>query len=310
MRCFAAAACLMLLFGQGISKAAEVSCARTYDGEPYPKEIAAKLWPSGFRPVSGMCSWGFIRGTIVRGDFEKIRTFYGRNHRFLTTFSLLSAGGSVTEAIQIGQLFRKYLIGVDAPSGTLDGHWFILSVPSWGERVCEGPDCLCASACALLWFGAVNRGGIVGLHRPRIDDPDFAALPPGEASTVYRGALDKIAQYLREMEAPSPMVDAMVATSSSEIRWVGHDILAPRGEFEKLGLERPPSYAEWQDAVCGPVLAGEEDKIIDLRVKLDMGEVLTNDQALLLKILSAKIDQIRKCRVYLRSSSIDRMLPP
>jgi hypothetical protein len=42
-------------------------------------------------------------------------------------------------------------------------------------------------------------------------------LAPDEAAKVYKRALDHIASYMNEMEAPHPMIDAMVATGSSEI---------------------------------------------------------------------------------------------
>jgi hypothetical protein len=89
------------------------------------------------------------------------------------------------------------------------------------ENLCRGQECICASACALMWFGAVERLGEVGLHRPSTEDPAFKALPPAEASTTYRRILSSIISYLDEMEVPKPMIDAMVSTSSSEIRWVG-----------------------------------------------------------------------------------------
>jgi hypothetical protein len=49
-------------------------------------------WPSGSRPTSGTCSRGFIRGTIFKGDYEKVREFYSGNHPFLYSFVLTSPG--------------------------------------------------------------------------------------------------------------------------------------------------------------------------------------------------------------------------
>ena len=80
---------------------------------------------------------------------------------------------------------------------------------------------------------------MVGLHRPRIDDPEFASLPPEKATRIYRRVLSDIENYLDEMEVPEPIIQSMVATSSSDIRWV--DAIADQ-------LSRPPSYAEWEDA--------------------------------------------------------------
>jgi hypothetical protein len=69
----------------------------------------------------------------------------------------------------------------------------------------------------LIWFGAPERNGSVGLHRPHTDDEAFKKLPPEEAATAYRRMLDHIASYSAEMEIPRDIIDAMVRTGSSEI---------------------------------------------------------------------------------------------
>jgi hypothetical protein len=236
--------------------AAEVKYIHQFDGTPLPDEVARKLWPLGFRPAAGMCEDGYINGEISKGDFEKVRTLFTANHNTLHVFHLSSPGGDVEEAISIGKLFRKYLIRARAPY--LIGESFYLANGLAGT-LCRGAECVCARACALIWFGAVDREGVVGLHRPRIDDPAFKALPPDEAAKVYRRALDDIDRYMNEMEAPHPMIDAMVATSSSEIRWIDTDT--------DHDLEHPPSYAEWENATCGEVTADEADKIVNFTVK-------------------------------------------
>jgi hypothetical protein len=222
-------------------RAAEVECVNTYqEKDPIPEELASKLWPSGFRPIVGMCNAAFIHGTIAKGDFEKVREIYKKNYRTLQTFYLNSPGGDVTNAINIGKMMRKYLMSGNAPWRVVFNNNLSQVLGYSGRTLCNGPDCVCASACALLWFGSVNRFGAIGLHRPRIDDPLFTALSPVDAARVYRRVLDDIARYMEEMEVPRPMIDAMVATSSSEIQWVD----------AQDNLERPPSYAEWADALC------------------------------------------------------------
>jgi hypothetical protein len=112
-----------------------------------------------------------------------------------------------------------------------------------------------ASACALIWFGSVTRIGVVGLHRPTTDDPAFKALSPADASPIYRRMIESVTNYLDEMETPKPMIDAMIATGSAEMRWVDSD---------KDGLENPPSIAEWKAASCGSVTAQEKKTLMDL----------------------------------------------
>jgi hypothetical protein len=151
-----------------------------------------------------------------------------------------------------------------------------------------------------MWFGAVNRGGAVGLHRPRIDDPAFTALSPAEAAGVYRRALDDMARYMEEMEVPRPMIDAMVATSSSEILWVD----------AKDNLERPPSFAEWEEALCGSFTTQEEKTITDLDVKSINSQQLTPEEELLRTLLHEKRAKKGCCEEELRYSRVDQLPPP
>jgi hypothetical protein len=160
---------------------------------------------------------------VATGDYKTVQRFLRKSWPELTIIKLISNGGSAYEGMKIGRL-RKYLITTYVP---LNG--------------CGSTGCVCASACALIWFGGVERLGIVGLHRPRFDDPDFASQPPEEATKLYRKVLNNIESYLEEMEVPRPIIPAMVATSSSEVRWV--DAIDDQ-------LSRPPSYAEWEDASC------------------------------------------------------------
>jgi hypothetical protein len=57
------------------------------------------------------------------------------------------------------------------------------------------------------------------------------------------------------MEVPKQMIESMVATGSSEIRWVN-------SVDDKIG--RPPSIAEWEDASCGSFTDQEEERLSTL----------------------------------------------
>ena len=198
----------------------------------------------------------------MTGDDEKFLRFYRQHHPFLRSFLLVSQGGSVDAAISIGRLFRKYLIEAfgpikSSPSGMAHARPWL---DSTGRMVdwCQDRECVCASACALVWFGAVERDGVVGLHRPFTEDPAFKALTPAEASTVYRSILNRVTRYLDDMEVPKSMIDMMVNTGSSEIRWV---------DGASDGMKRPPSIAEWEDASRGSFTDEERRALNDLLVK-------------------------------------------
>jgi hypothetical protein len=106
--------------------------------------------------------------------------------------------------------------------------------------------------------------GTVGLHRPRIDDPEFANSPPEEATKLYRRALTEIETYLTDMEVPRPVIDAMFATSSGQIRWI---------DVDGNGLSRPPSYAEWEDASCHNPFDGRGLVFDPCRLNLRLGQI-------------------------------------
>jgi len=252
--------CMILCWIIVPSHAAEISCVDTYDGR-FDNKDARNLWPSGRMPIADVtCFSGLLQGQISKGDYEKVVTFLKAHHPFLGTFGLVSRGGDVDEALKIGRLFRKYLISTQAQFQFPQYDRRLPRRLDWDEAIatgvivldlfaapdmppCRGQDCTCASACALIWFGGVRRAGHVGVHRPQIMDPMFKGLSPADASTAYRRALASIAAYLDEMEVPKSIIESMVTTSSSDIRWVdaGND-----------GLERvPPSIAEWEYASCG-----------------------------------------------------------
>ena len=272
--------CMILSWISTPSQSAEISCAGSTSG------------PCFFAP-------GLLSGQISKGDYEKVVTLLrasvakATGTQFLTEFVLNSPGGDVDEALKIGRLFRKYLITTTAPlhataaSPSQMPYLILRSMISPGNiELCRGrEDCECASACALIWFGGVDRGGTVGMHRPRINDPMFKGLSPVDASNTYRQVLGRIAAYLGEMEVPKPIIETMVATSSDDIRWVD-------GIDDKL--DRPPSIAEWEDASCG---SGN-----------NFGNVLNWNE-----VTQQQHDQIQnkfQCVLNLLSTHRDRLLPP
>ena len=231
----------MILGGVSVpSHAAEISCA-------------------GATPRG--CFIALLSGQISKGDYEKTVTFLRASYSSLGAFGLVSPGGDVDEALQIGRLFRKYSISTVAALQLGDGS-SVLNLT--GTPECLGHDCgTCASACALIWFGGVDRMGTVGLHRPRINDPMFRRLSPADASNVYRQVVGRIAAYLDEMEVPRPIIELMITTGSDEIR---------RVDFMNDGSDRPPSIAEWEDLSCGSGnnnrgVAATQKQLEDLRNK-------------------------------------------
>jgi hypothetical protein len=145
-----------------------------------------------------------LRGEIKKGDYEKVSSLF-KNYASCVAFEMNYPGGDVDEAMKIGRLFRKYLVST-------------MAIPhSLKDKEEDDP---CASACALIWFGGVNRTGKVGLHRPYTDDPRFKGLSPEEASRSYRQMLSNVTNYLTEIEVPKSIIEIVENTSSGDIHWV------------------------------------------------------------------------------------------
>jgi hypothetical protein len=249
------------------------------------------------------CVDGLLRGQIVGGDYDNVMRLFRDSHPVLRRFSLISPGGNVEEAIRIGRLFRKYTLEAMAPVRSSDGRFVLWSPPTGPSlyRQCAGgSECACASACALIWFGAVDRSGTVGVHRPHTDDPAFRAMSPAEASVAYRRMLDGVRAYLGEMEVPKQIIETMTATGSSEIRWV---------DSVKQEVRRPPSIAEWEDASCGS-FTDQEEKTMSLLGEKDHDRSLTQSETLLFKLLLDKRTKKYVCETALISSHRERLPPP
>ncbi len=224
---------LVLLLLAPSAKGAEVSCLRQYkDGKH--------------------CKTMLLRGEIQSGDYSKFEHTHIANQPYGYALVLQSPGGDAEEAMKIGRLLRRYSVGVIAPSPAkpprIEGvverapdSFMIFGIGNPHPICAGGSDCVCASACALIFFGSPKRFGTVGLHRPHFTGTSFKQLSPTEAAQAYRPALQSVTAYLEEMETPKAVIEAMINTHSTDIRWYN----------SVLPEERAPSFAEWQDANCG-----------------------------------------------------------
>ena len=89
LRSIAAAMALLIAPAGGLTlaetrsvRAAEVECiVRVGDRTPFPEDFAKEAWPSGFRPTVDTCFTGYLHGTIVNGDYDKVAALYRANHK-------------------------------------------------------------------------------------------------------------------------------------------------------------------------------------------------------------------------------------
>jgi len=285
--------------------AASIECLKTWPGSSIGdakraervQALIREMFPSGFSPL-GRCKAAGIIGRIEKGDHAAFRKLYRANHPALESVYLISPGGDADEAISIGLMLRKYLLEAYAPAGSSDGTGF-LTLPKHGD--CAGRECVCASACALIWFGAVSRSGEVGLHRPIITDPTFRTMAPSKASRMYKRVLGRVKSYLADVETSPALINAMVATDSSEIKWVN--------EWDHL-LKEPPSIAEWINSSCGAFTENQIRKYIELITRRGRGGSLTADEEDLSHKLGMQYSKRLNCMWRLKRVHRDALSPP
>ena len=182
--------------------------------------------------VKSNCDNVAIRGPIIPGDADKLEWLlapqYGREgvpYRFF----LLSEGGSLSEAITMGRLFRATASSVAASLA--------------GKSMCGGsgqPPC-CSSACAIAYFGAAEwtKGDRLGLHRPTLRD--LADQDYSEAQKQLEAASLEVREYLREMEVPNEVYEKMMGVGPDELN------------LHTLNLHYPATIRDWLIAKCAQV---------------------------------------------------------
>lgn len=206
-----------------------------------------------------------LRGEVIRGDFDRVLSAYNQhraNGNIVEFILLTSPGGSVDEAIKIGRFVRGKALLTRAPQawGTPDDFWNFSRCGgvAWRDQVDRvtneyglkayedakvDSDCTCASACALIWIGGLERAGDVGIHRSYFmsipDETDFDTF-----SESIQGSHGKVVDYLQEMNVSRVVIEAFQNTSSSTLFQLS---------AIKDGLRRAGALDEYIQAKCREV---------------------------------------------------------
>jgi hypothetical protein len=142
---------------------------------------------------------------------------------FAPMVALDTPGGSVTDAIIIGQLIRR--------SNFMTG-------------VFENAQC--SSACVLILAAGISRTasfGKVGIHRPHFDEATFAQLTQKQARVKYDEMANGVRQYLLQMGMSENLYAAMLRVPSDQIEFLSLK------NIREYGLEgEDPAWAEYQRA--------------------------------------------------------------
>lgn len=169
-----------------------------------------------------------MEGEIVAGDFARLRAM--AKGRLIDILQVRSPGGDVIEALKIADFLNDKLITVEIPL-TL----FIVDAPNCSdEGLQDRSNCVCFSACSVIWMTAPMRmGDYVGVHRPRYDKKYFANLNSVEAQAKYADLLTGLASYLRTHDVPEAIITKMMSVSS------GDNYMLQEREVQSVGTMRP-----------------------------------------------------------------------
>jgi membrane-bound ClpP family serine protease len=116
-----------------------------------------------------------------------------------------SPGGNVDASMVIGRLLRENRVSVLVPKG--------------GQ---------CASACVLIFAGAVTRSafGKIGIHRPYLNQAlNSQIVSPEKVKSDYGDMLSGMRAYLREMNVSEGLADDMLKVAPAEMRYLAYDEL-------------------------------------------------------------------------------------
>jgi hypothetical protein len=256
---------LLAFVWHGESRAAQIYCIEDYETYNCGGEI-------------------LIRGEIQKGDYATFRNILATKEPSIYAVSLISRGGDMEEAMKIGGLLRQRMLKTYAPliSNT---HLYRAYSASRNGFICTGDECICASACFLIYAAGIKRiGSVLMVHRPRDASGTFGSKRAARASEEYRNILSRVNDYLRSMEVPDNIINKMQSTSSSDI-----SLLTPQ---DTEGMEKVPSILEWEISDCGAMTSREENDFDRLKSNLNY---VGNEAAAYLKYLEYKHDKIDDC---------------
>jgi hypothetical protein len=151
-----------------------------------------------------------VEGDIVPGDYEKLRNIIGSygpdagsSH---LPVGLFSKGGDPVEAMRMGRLVRRLKMVTETPP----------------ESMCpiarDPSNCVCASACFLVFVGGVDHEltSNIFLHRPYLTPGAMRAVTPNQQEAAQKQIMTSVREYLAEMEVPPKLTDIMMSISSTE----------------------------------------------------------------------------------------------
>jgi hypothetical protein len=186
-----------------------------------------------------------IEGKIEVGDAKEFYEIVKATHKSSRIFrvELFSPGGNVYEAMKIGMMVRHLMMETVVPFRFNDEKPF----PYMGhedDKLEDESNNTCDSACFFIFAGGVVRSGTwVRVHRPTLDPEIGTQIDYGTSSNVVAEVDNDIDKYLRRMQVPSKIQDAINSTPSYELLLLDEEIM------KSMGVS--PNYEEWLVSKCG-----------------------------------------------------------
>lgn len=89
----------------------------------------------------------------------------------------------------------------------------------------DSSSCICASACFLIYAGAVDRTGgtqLLALHRPYLTREAASKVTTTQQEVAQKQIMSLVRRYLEEMEIPNYYIDKMMSRSSQDAYLISH----------------------------------------------------------------------------------------
>jgi hypothetical protein len=229
------------------------------------RRVAAAAPDTGPTPPPGACGALALTGEIRRGDYAAVAALLERSGPFLARMDTVARGGDAAEAMRIGRLVRARHLTTVAPQYRPDrGGVF----PAHCKPNAE---CVCASACFLVWAAGAERLGEHLLLR-RLPEPEVAA-------------------FLAEME----VLAAYAATLATLPPGASRPLSEERLEADLKGLTA--SERRRIAATCGDYSEAEAIDEVALASRRRLGTArLTPTEEQRLAVLQEKTAAVDRCR--------------
>jgi hypothetical protein len=251
-----------------------------------------------------------LEGKIELGDYDKLlRLIVEINSdcgdyiyvHCAGSIYLASPGGSLIEAMKIGQLVRALRWETMVPSPITNPY-------VRPERIFENfqlkdpkANHMCASACFFIFVAGTYRSSdgvdvdenvILGIHRPYLTDSELRSQSGDQAITSANRVRDVVEGYLKEMGVPSRYADMMFSIPKDEVRWID------RVDFHADFNGDIPELKDWIDARCNKLTNAE--KAFSKAIENKSRSQLTEAEKPIWDMLVPKVEAQVKCELHLR----------